>query len=135
MMEYRDEVGFICNLCTSFLNLMVYIFLRCADPETYNYYYFNDQPTQYNYPDCLYHEKLSYFHLRWKNRTTGKNKKKKRKTQNIKYQNEINNTEHNDKNVDSKIIHHNSTALPPKSIKRWFSFLVIAWSKKLMVFI
>ena len=37
---------------------MVNIFTyRCANPETLDYYYFADQPTQNNSPGCLYSKK------------------------------------------------------------------------------
>ena len=64
MTEDRDVVGFLCNLhwhnSTSFFNSMINIFIfTYADPETWDYYYFVDQPTWNNSHNCLYHKKLS----------------------------------------------------------------------------
>ena len=54
-----------CNFCwhnsTSFFTLMINIFIfRCADLDPYDYYYyFADQLTWHNSPDCLYNKWLS----------------------------------------------------------------------------
>ena len=43
--------------------ISVFIF-RCADPETYDYYYyFAHRPTRNNFPDCPYNKKLSCLRL------------------------------------------------------------------------
>ena len=65
MTEYKDVIGFICNLFTSFFNSMINIFnFRYANPEAKDYYYyFADRPCRYNSPDCPYNKKLGCLRL------------------------------------------------------------------------